>query len=101
MANYKTTTGPLANGTFTYTPPNPPTTTNGTLGGTYTLSDGVTVLTMTNTNTNGNAVQFTVTTGGVDYAFHGAYATGKTTIDGTCTYPALALQVDTWAATEQ
>jgi hypothetical protein len=67
------------NGTFDYTPPNPPTSTNGTLGGTYTLSGATNGLSMTNPSTNGNSVQFSITTGGQTYSFNGAYGSGQIT----------------------
>ncbi len=103
MATYKSSVPGTAvdGGTFTYTPPNPPTTTNGTLGGTYTLADGTTQLTMTNTGTNGNQVQFDVATGGTTYNFNGAYASGTGNITGHCVYPSLKAANDAWTATEQ
>ena len=69
------------NGTVPYTPPNPPTSPNGSLGGTYTLADG-TVLTMTYTSTPGASVQFTITVGTQPYSFNGAYNSGTNEIVG-------------------
>jgi hypothetical protein len=67
------------NGTFDYTPPNPPTSTDGTLGGTYTLSGATTGLQMTATSTNGTSVQFSITptAGGQTYSFNGAYGSNQ------------------------
>ncbi len=86
-------------GSFDYTPRSFPGG-DGTLGGTYTLTDG-TALTMTDTSTNANQVNFTVTSGGKTYNFQGAYAPGNTQINGTCTFDSAAAEVDTWTATEQ
>ena len=88
------------NGTFDYTPPNPPTSTNGTLGGTYTLSGAPSGLSMTNMSTNGASVQFTITTGGQPYSFNGAYANNQ--IVGRVTPCASPKQdPDNWTASAQ
>lgn len=92
------------NGTFDYTPPNPPTSTNGTLGGTYTLSGAPSGLSMTNTSTNGATVQFSITptAGGQAYSFNGAYSSGSDEIVGRvapCASPKEA--DDNWTASAQ
>lgn len=90
------------NGTFDYTPPNPPTSTSGTLGGTYTLSGATTGLPMTATSTNGASVQFSIATGGQTYTFNGAYASGSGQIVGQtapCASPKEA--DDNWTASAQ
>jgi hypothetical protein len=89
------------NGTFTYTPPNPPTSPNGSLGGTYTLDDQ-TALTMTGMSTTGATVQFSITTGGQTYSFNGAYSSGSDQIVGQtapCASPKEA--DDNWTASGQ
>lgn len=91
------------NGTFDYTPPNPPTSTNGTLGGTYTLYNGTSVP-MTNTSANGSSVQFqiTPTSGGQTYSFNGAYSSGTNKIVGKTTPCANIKEVDdNWTASGQ
>ncbi|HEU4890741.1 MAG TPA: hypothetical protein VFT47_04285 [Vicinamibacterales bacterium] len=90
------------NGTFDYTPPNPPTSTNGTLGGTYTLSGATSGLSMTNTSTNGASVQFSIATGGQTYSFNGAYTSGTNQIVGRTTPCASPKQdPDNWTASAQ
>jgi hypothetical protein len=91
------------NGTFTYTPPNPPTTPNGSLGGTYTLDDG-TALPMTGMSTPGATVQFSITPteGGQTYSFNGAYSSGSDQIVGRTTPCASPKQdPDNWTASAQ
>ncbi len=73
------------NGTFDYTPPNPPTSPNGSVVTEYTLTNGNTLLSTTNGSSNGSSVQFSVTTGGTTYNFHGAYAAGTGRIVGKVT----------------
>jgi hypothetical protein len=88
-------------GTFTYTPPNPPTSTNGTLGGTYTLDDQTT-LTMTGMSTAGTSVQFSIATGGQTYSFNGAYSSGTGKIVGQTAPCASPKEVDdNWTASAQ
>jgi hypothetical protein len=89
------------NGTFDYTPPNPPQSPNGSLGGTYTLDDG-TVLTMTGMSTNGATVQFSITPAAQTYSFNGAYNSGTNKIVGQtapCASPKEA--DDNWTASGQ
>ena len=89
------------NGTFDYTPPDPPTSTNGSLGSTYTLDDG-TALPMTAPSTNGASVQFSITTGGQTYSFNGAYSSGSGEIVGQtapCANP--KRDPDNWTASAQ
>ena len=85
------------NGTFTWTTPNPPT--PGSLGGTYTLTDG-TALTMTSISVNGNSVSFTVTTGGLDFAFSGNFNSGNNNFVGRVNQ-SLAADPDNWTASAQ
>ena len=106
MATYDSTVGCGTvdlNGTFDYTPPNPPTSPNGSLGGTYTLSDG-TDLPMTNMATPGASVQFSITptVGGQEYSFNGAYNKGTDQIVGrTAPCPTKKRDDDTWTASAQ
>lgn len=91
------------NGTFDYTPPNPPTSMNGSLGGTYTLYNGTSVP-MTDTSTNGASVQFkiTPTAGGQTYSFNGAYSSGTYKIVGKTTpCPNIHGVDDNWTASGQ
>ena len=65
-------------GSFTYDP------STGALGSTYTLSNG-TGVSITDPSCNGNSVSFTVTTGGTEYNFHGAYVSNPSSrITGNC-----------------
>lgn len=106
MATYDSTVGCGTvdlDGTFTYTPPNPPTSPNGSLGGTYTLDDG-TALTMTSMSTTGSTVQFSITptSGGTTYSFNGAYNSGTDEIVGRtapCADP--RADDDNWTASAQ
>ena len=91
------------NGTFDYTPPNPPPSPNGSLGVTYTLYNG-TALPMTNTSTAGATVQFSITptAGGQTYSFNGAYSSGANRIVGRtapCETPRQS--DDNWTASAQ
>jgi hypothetical protein len=103
MATYDSTVSCGAadlDGTFDYTPPNPPTSPNGSLGGTYTLDDG-TALAMTSMSTSGSSVQFSITptAGGTTYSFNGAYNSSTDKIVGRvapCATPKLA--DDNWTA---
>jgi len=91
------------NGNFPYTPPNPPTSPNGSLGGTYTLDNG-TVLQMTGTSTTGATVQFSITptAGGQTYSFNGAYSSGSQRIVGrTAPCAGLKQDDDNWTASAQ
>jgi hypothetical protein len=105
MATFNSTVGCGTvdlNGTFTYTPPNPPTSPNGSLGGTYTLSGQTTGLQMTDTSTNGASVQFTITVGTQPYSFNGAYRSDANKIVGRvepCASPKQA--DDNWTASGQ
>ena len=85
------------NGTFTWTTPNPPT--PGSLGGTYTLTDG-TALTMTSVSVNGNSVSFTVTTGGIAYSFSGNFNSGNNRFNGNVNQSPTA-DGDNWTASAQ
>jgi hypothetical protein len=90
-------------GTFDYTPPDPPTSPNGSLGDTYTLDDG-TALPMTDKSTTGATVQFSITptVGGQTYSFNGAYSSGTEQIVGRtapCASPKEA--DDNWTASAQ
>lgn len=89
------------NGTFDYTPPNPPG--SGSLAGTYTLaSNPTTPLTMGGPSTNGSSVQFTITptSGGQTYSFNGAYSNGRITGRTTpCASP--EEDPDNWTASAQ
>jgi hypothetical protein len=106
MATYDSTvncTGVALNGSFVYTPPNPPTSPNGSLGGTYTLDDG-TALTMANPSASGSSVQFSITptTGTTTYSFNGAYTSASGNIVGRtapCSNP--QQDDDNWTASAQ
>ena len=91
------------NGTFTYIPPDPPTSPNGSLGGTYTLDDG-TAVAMTETSTTGATVQFSITptAGGQTYSFNGAYSSGSDQIVGqTAPCASKKRDDDNWTASAQ
>jgi hypothetical protein len=89
------------NGTFDYTPPDPPTSPNGSLGGTYTLYDG-TALSMTDTSTPGASVQFSITptAGGQTYSFNGAYGSDQI-VGKTAPCPSKKRDDDNWTASAQ
>lgn len=103
MANYTSSVPntPVDQGTFSYTPPTPPTTTDGALGATYTFaSGGTSALTVPVSGTRGRSVNFSITTGGVQYDFQGACDTSGV-IHGTCHYPSPEGADDPWTARAQ
>jgi hypothetical protein len=70
------------NGTFDYTPPNPPNLQNGSVITQYTLTSSNTTVPTTSASSTGASVGFSISVGGTTYTFNGAYAKGNGTIVG-------------------
>ena len=87
------------NGTFDYTPPNPPDVTDGSVVTEYTLTSSNTTLPTTSSSSTGASVRFSITVSGNTYNFNGAYASGTGKIVGKTTPCAKADAVDdNWTA---